>query len=84
MLNMPKELWCCRNNYGYSAHEEEKAIMPSDARYINADYLSDKYAINRHKFLQTVDAILAYHNEDREFCRNFEGDIQEMLKDAFV
>lgn len=39
------------------------------------------YKIDRHEFIQHVEAVESYHSDDWEFCKNYRIDAQELIKD---
>lgn len=87
-MNMPDEIYAGieLRSLGHGDYTEDyywNTVCSMDmTRYIKADTLGDKYAINRHKFLQTIDAVLEYHSDDKEFCENFRKDINKLLEGA--
>ena len=40
------------------------------------------YKINRHEFIQHVEAVEGYLSDDEEFCENYRKDVQELIKDS--
>lgn len=89
-MNMPDEIYAGIEMRGinhryYTEDCYWDTVCSTDmTRYIKADILGDKYVINRNKFIQIVDSVLAYHNEDKEFCDNFQKDVNELLKGAML
>lgn len=62
----------------YSSNNENDLNNILEAAAAYCEMQNTSYVINKHKFIQHIDAVLEYHSKDKEFCNNYRKDINNI------